>query len=220
MRDGNYALMKDALSKPLLDLLIGRSNRPPKSIAKRYVSREREVIVLKIKDKLKPIQISQRLKIPVLRVYRILRRFQQNIIKILHRGEPEEDDIPHPVFKIKRLKKDDPERVNAIGDYLKLYGIREASYRKIRKYLNLVLPDKVPHSNRMISAILKQRYHLKYTSYNTAQIRYEDPSFDEKRLQVSRLLAQFLLDGALIISIDESNIRSDSVMKKKWSLKP
>jgi hypothetical protein len=24
----------------------------------------------------------------------------------------------------------------------------------------------------------------------------------------------------LIISIDESNIRSDSVMKKKWSLKP
>lgn len=124
------------------------------------------------------------------------------------------------MFRVKRLKKDDPERVNAIGDYLKLYGIREASYRKIRKYLNQVLPERAPHSNRMISAILKQRYHLKYTAYNTAQIRYEDPSFDEKRLQVSRLLSQFLLDGALIISVDESNIRSDSVLRKKWSFKP
>jgi hypothetical protein len=76
MRDGNYALMQDALSKPLLDLLIGRSQRPPKSIAKRYVSKEKDVIVLKIKDRLKPKKISQKLKIPVLRVYRILRRFQ------------------------------------------------------------------------------------------------------------------------------------------------
>ncbi len=33
-------------------------------------------------------------------------------------------------------------------------------------------------------------------------------------------MAQFLLDGALIVSIDESNIRSDSVMRKKWALKP
>jgi hypothetical protein len=44
------------------------------------------------------------------------------------------------VFRVRRLKKDDPERVATIGDYLKLYGIREASYRKIRKYLNEVLP--------------------------------------------------------------------------------
>jgi hypothetical protein len=34
------------------------------------------------------------------------------------------------------------------------------------------------------------------------------------------MLAQFLLDGALIISVDESNIRSDSVLRRKWSLKP
>jgi DNA-directed RNA polymerase specialized sigma24 family protein len=88
MRDGNYALLQDTMSKPLLDLLIGRSNRPPRSIAKRYVVKERDVIILVVKDRLKPKQISQRLKIPVVRVYRILRRFQQNISKVLHRGEP------------------------------------------------------------------------------------------------------------------------------------
>ena len=88
MRDGNYALLQDTMSKPLLDLLIGRSNRPPRSIAKRYVVKERDVIILAVKDRLKPKQISQRLKIPVVRVYRILRRFQQNISKVLHRGEP------------------------------------------------------------------------------------------------------------------------------------
>lgn len=168
MREGNYSLMKDTLSKPLLDLLIGRSNRPPKSIAKRYVLKERDVIVLKIKDRLKPRQISHKLKIPIMRVYRILRRFEQNITKLLQRGEPSEEEIPHPVFRIKQLKKDDPLRINAIGDFIKQYGIREASYRKIRGYLNEVLPNKMPHSNRIISAILKYRFHLKYSAFNTA----------------------------------------------------
>jgi hypothetical protein len=54
MRDGNYGPIQDAMSKPLLDLLIGRSNRPPRSIAKRYVVKERDVIVLRVKDRFKP----------------------------------------------------------------------------------------------------------------------------------------------------------------------
>jgi hypothetical protein len=33
---------------------------------------------------------------------------------------------------------------------------------------------------------------------------------------VSRLLAQFLLDGALLVSVDESNFRMDAFKKFSW----
>ena len=51
-------------------------------------------------------------------------------------------------------------------------------------------------------------------------VRFLDPTYNEKRLWVSRLLAQFLLEGDLIISIDESNFRSDSFSKRKWTFAP
>ena len=46
--------------------------------------------------------------------------------------------------------------------------------------------------------------------------KYRDPLFNEKRLWASRLLAQFLADGAIIVCVDESNIRSDSLGGKRW----
>lgn len=49
-------------------------------------------------------------------------------------------------------------------------------------------------------------------------VRYLDPTYNEKRLWVSRLLAQFHKEGAVIISIDESNFRVDSFPKRKWVL--
>lgn len=176
-------------------------------------------MTLRFRDKLKPRQIAEKLKLPIKRVYRVQQRFMTNIQRAISKNQDVDVEVPHPVFKLKRLKKDDPERIHAIGQYLKDYGIREASHRKIRKYLNTVLPHKVPHDKTAIGCILKERYHLKYSTYNAAMIRYEDPVFNEKRLQVSRLLAQFLLDGAFIVSIDESSIRADAVMNKRWTFK-
>ena len=49
-------------------------------------------------------------------------------------------------------------------------------------------------------------------------VRYLDPTYNEKRLWVSRLLAQFHKEDAVIISIDESNFRVDSFPKRKWVL--
>jgi hypothetical protein len=46
--------------------------------------------------------------------------------------------------------------------------------------------------------------------------RYNDPTFDAKRTWVSRLLAQFLGDDALIISIDESHISSELAKPYRW----
>ena len=46
---------------------------------------------------------------------------------------------------------------------------------------------------------------------NTANLKYRDPTFNDKRLWVSRLLAQFLFEDALKITVDESDFRSDTL---------
>ena len=47
--------------------------------------------------------------------------------------------------------------------------------------------------------VLREDLHLRFLRYDSAMVRYQDPTFDSKRLWVGRLLAQFLIDGALII---------------------
>lgn len=48
----------------------------------------------------------------------------------------------------------------------------------------------------------------------TTTAKYYEGTYAEKRLWVSRLLTQFLHDGAVIVSIDESNFKSE--LEKDW----
>jgi hypothetical protein len=88
-------------------------------------------------------------------------------------------------------------------------------------YLQRVLPTttKVP-SDFIIRQILKKHFHLKYKKFNTADYRYRDPTYNLKRLWISKLLAQFLYDDAVIISVDETGLRSDTTKKMKWQFTP
>ena len=40
-----------------------------------------------------------------------------------------------------------------------------------------------------IDTILKKHFHLKYKSVNPAMVKYIDPTYNERRLWVSRILA-------------------------------
>ena len=55
--------------------------------------------------------------------------------------------------------------------------------------------------------ILRDDFQMRYRVANAAKIKYNDVSFDAKRVWVSRLLAQFLLSGVIIVSIDESSFK-------------
>lgn len=85
---------------------------------KKYENKEKDVMLLRLRDKLKPRQIAERLHIPAVRVYRIQQRFKENLNRALKRGPVSDNEIPHPVFKLKKLKRDDPERIDLIGKYL------------------------------------------------------------------------------------------------------
>ena len=63
---------------------------------------------------------------------------------------------------------------------------------------------------------MKETFQLKYKSLEKANVKYRDPLYNEKRLWVSRLLAQFLIEDAVIVSIDESNFRHDALPLKQW----
>ena len=62
--------------------------------------------------------------------------------------------------------------------------------------------------------MIKNKFFLKYKRMKSSTAKYFEGTYAEKRLWVSRLLTQFLHDGAVIVSVDESNFKSD--LEKDW----
>lgn len=98
---------------------------------------------------------------------------------------------------------------DAVANFVQGSGLRELTMSKIIEGVKPLLGDQNLYPNQL-SRILKDDLHLHYRRYDFAMVRYNDPTFDHKRLWVSRLLAQFLSDNALIISVDESHLRHDT----------
>lgn len=71
-------------------------------------------------------------------------------------------------------------------------------------------------SSVVLRKMMKETFSLKYASLEKANLKYRDPDYNKKRLWVSRLLGQLITDGAIIVSIDESNFKHDALPKKQW----
>lgn len=79
--------------------------------------------------------------------------------------------------------------------------------------------SKVP-SNFWLQRILLTKFNLVFRrGINTSCYMYQSPSFHQRRLWASRLLAHFFLNepDLLIVSIDESSFRSDRLPKSAWA---
>ena len=81
--------------------------------------------------------------------------------------------------------------------------------------------SKTPQSVQAPSAsklreILRNDFQLRYRTANAAKIKYNDVSYDDKRVWMSRLLAQFLLSGVIIVSIDESSFKQEGLAGQYW----
>jgi len=62
-------------------------------------------------------------------------------------------------------------------------------------------------SKSTVRLILKRQFGMSYRAANAAKTKYNDTDFDEKRVWVSRLLAQFMMADVVIVSIDESSFK-------------
>jgi hypothetical protein len=63
---------------------------------------------------------------------------------------------------------------------------------------------------------MKLKFNLRFKKLDKANTKYRDSSYNEKRLWVSRLVAQFLMEDAVVICVDESNFRHDALPNKQW----
>ena len=150
-----------------------------------------------------PKQLSKIFKINVQHVYLMVTYFKRFISESVI-------DKPPKVPKVKI--GDDPTILKLIQDYFILNTLHHVSIIQLQEHLkiNLIPLNKKIPSVSVLRIILKNHFHLQYKKFKTANYRYYDPTFNEKRLWVSRLLTQFLHDDAVIISLDETGFRSDN----------
>ena len=106
--------------------------------------------------------------------------------------------------------------LSKIRYYFEEHGILINSCERLRAYLLSELPSEIVPSVTVLRAILRDRFHLKYKRTEKNKTKYRDPDLNEKRLWVSRLLAQFIYDGTVIVSIDESGFRHDPMPSRQW----
>ena len=100
--------------------------------------------------------------------------------------------------------------------YFEAEGIYQHTSEEVRQHLLTRLnPDSVPCA-RVIRKIMQEKFNLKYCRLDKANVKYRDPQYNEKRMWVSRLMVQFILEEVVLISIDESNFRHDSLPTKQW----
>jgi hypothetical protein len=67
-----------------------------------------------------------------------------------------------------------------------------------------------------VRTILHRDFQLRFRASNAANIKYNDISYDAKRVWVSRLLAQFAMAGVVVISIDESSFKQEGLPGRYW----
>jgi hypothetical protein len=89
------------------------------------------------------------------------------------------------------MKKDfDDETLRAIiEEYYNLHGIYEPTIGMIQAYISERFPEQRAPCKSTIGKIVKNDFHLRYKKLNTANFKYLDPTYNEKRLWTSRLLA-------------------------------
>jgi hypothetical protein len=114
-------------------------------------------------------------------------------------------------------KSKNPLLIEAIAEHFDQFGIYMQHSDQIRNEVLKKLPADAVPSSMVVRKIMRDTFHLKFKTLEKANLKYRDPLYNEKRLWVSRLLGQFILEeDTVIVSIDESNFRHDSLPSKQW----
>lgn len=163
-------------------------------------------------ERMKPRHIARQLRISTIEIDKIVQGFKRKVKAKL---------FPVVKPKVQKVtKKDDPELKDHIIQYMKTHNYSTMRTQDLRSYLLQHMVEVRVPSLCWLRKIVKEDFHLKYDPFQGSTYKYQDPSYNEKRLWVSRLVAQFYKDQVIIVSVDESSFRSDSVKHRLWQFKP
>ena len=204
-----------------LDQLITKKRNLSKRESKQ-LEKEKQMVLLRFGQRLTPREVAKRMKCPVAQVYKATERLKVNYKKAIQIDEVMESEqlesrlvAPRYFYSHHVLQREDPHFKQLVHDHIQTEGIYSLKRAKVQEALASNLQSKPP-SLKAIAHILKHDFHLRYQRVDGALVHYKDPAFDAKRLWACRLLAQFVTDGALVISIDESHLRSDGAKQFRW----
>ena len=114
----------------------------------------------------------------------------------------------------KNMKTNRPALILEMQRFFEENGIYQFTSNELRNHLlQRLSEDQVP-SVKVLREIVRDKFKLKYCRLDKANTQYRNAKYNEKRLWVSRLLSQFILEKAVIIAIDESNFRHDTFPAK------
>jgi hypothetical protein len=117
-----------------------------------------------------------------------------NFKKAKEAGKKEGSNQLEYFYEYKPFLANRLEVIDAVEKLVEAKGLNNLTRAKIaegvRPALRKIegLADKRLHPDD-VSKILKEDLNLRYLRYNSAMVRYQDPTFDEKRLWVSRIMA-------------------------------
>lgn len=113
--------------------------------------------------------------------------------------------------------KTDERLLSEISNYLDANSHYKLKIRNLMVHLRQVLPSSSVPKKCTLYDIIKEQFHLRFGAKQQAQPKYGDPLYNEKRLWISRLLAQFFIEQVVIVSIDESNFKSSNLSRRSWA---
>ena len=98
---------------------------------------------------------------------------------------------------------------------IKELGLQRLTVSKVVRALKQKGGLKQP-SYQVVRQIFKDRLGIKFRGYKPANLRYNDEKFDDKRLAISRVLAQLMKNDQLLISADEAHFNHIQYQKRSW----
>jgi len=211
---------QDHLDKPLIDLIFRPRKKRESKTEEKLREKRKRIVELQYLHGEKPEVIARRLGVGLRFVYNTT-LFLRNKLR-LKKGEPPEQAVkPAELLPFARVRLGDrPEVQEAVREYLLERGIHRLTLKKVKSFVVARLPALARIHLKEISHVLKHQHFLRMERLNPATFRYRDPFYDEKRLWFCRLVTQFVLDGALVVSIDETHFRHDALKRRAWQFHP
>jgi len=154
---------------------------------------------------MRPKDIASYLEMPVREVYRCSKALDLNL------SELKPSKLGRPAYPL------DADLTRAINSYFIEKGLTGMKLASLKRHIDAICGTRAP-SVSTLRRLLHRDYCLAYRPAPPSKVGYSDPSFNEKRLWVSRILAQLVLDDVLVVSVDESSFRANNISGKEWQL--
>ena len=81
-----------------------------------------------------------------------------------------------------------PQLHHEISNYIHEHGFYHLKLQTLHKHLLTVLSKKEVPTAKYLARLLRDKFAIRYTSIDKANLKYRDPAYDDKRWWISKLL--------------------------------